>query len=277
MPARAWAPRRSGTVAAMWKSLRVVPVGPQHVVVDLGRSRAAAEEVQAHLRRPLDGLRRRPADPHRRMRPLQRRRGDPDVAQRVVLPVDRDGLARQQPPHDREAFLHPPGALAGGDALIVELARAGTRAHAEVEPAAGDEVQRGGVLRDPDGVVQRKQQQERPDANPTGPRGDGGADRQQRGGVAVVDEVVLGEPRFVETHLLGVDDEVEVRAVELIPRYTRPFGIAERPQQAEPQRHRRVRRRLACVARLRTRRSAVRPRRSPGRDRGSSRRRVPRP
>jgi hypothetical protein len=58
--------------------------------------------------------------------------------------------------------------------------------------------------------VQRQQQQKRSDADPLRACGDGGADGQQRRGVAVVDEVMFGEPGFVKAHLLGFDDEVKV-------------------------------------------------------------------
>lgn len=98
-------------------------------------------------------------------------------------------------------------------ALIVELAGPVTQADSEVEAAGGDEIEGGGVLSNPDGRVQRQQQQKRPDANPLGPCGDRGADRKQRRRVAVIDEVVLGEPRFVEAQHFGLHDEVEVRTV----------------------------------------------------------------
>src|SRR5262249_46683295 len=57
------------------------------------------------------------------------------------------------------------------------------------------------------------------------------------------DEVVLGEPCFVEAHPFRFHDEVELRAVELVP--GNGIRVPERPQQSELQCHRRPRRRPA--------------------------------
>ena len=80
-----------------------------------------------------------------------------------------------------------------------------------------------------------------PGADPDSGRqaGDGGGDGQHGGRVAVVDEVVLGDPDVVVAELLGVDDFVEDFVVELGPGLA-PLGrIAEVVDQAEL--------RLACV------------------------------
>ena len=131
----------------------------------------------------------------------------------------------------------------GPEYPVVELCRSVPKPNSEVETAGGDQVERRGVLGNTHGVVQRQKKQERPDPKASGPCCDGGSDRQQRRRVAVIDEVVLGEPRFVEPHLFGLRHEIEVCAVKLIPGHVCLCGIPERPQQAELQRHRRARRR----------------------------------
>ena len=104
---------------------------------------------------------------------------------------------------------------------------------AEVEAAVGEDVDGGGVFGDPDCIVQRQQQDPGADPDASGQAGDGGGDGQDGGCVAVVDEVMFGDPDVVVAELLGVDDFIENLVVELGPGLS-PLGrIAEVVDQAE--------------------------------------------
>lgn len=91
----------------------------------------------------------------------------------------------------REEARHPFGQR---HPKCLELFGPPAQAHAQHKPAAGDQVDHRGVLRQADRLVQRGKQQRRADQDPPGARGDRGAHRQQRGQVCVVHEVVLGHP-----------------------------------------------------------------------------------
>ena len=125
------------------------------------------------------------------------------------------------------------GPVASVDAEALELLDLVAKADAEIEPAVGEDVDGGGVLGDADGVVQREEQDPGADPDSCGQASNCGGDGQDGGRVAVVDEVVLGDPDVVVAELLGVDDFVEDFVVELGPGLA-PLGwIAEVVDQAE--------------------------------------------
>src|SRR6202012_4756923 len=91
----------------------------------------------------------------------------------------------------------------------------------------------GGVLGQPDGIVQRRNDQV--GAEPHGPRAlaDGAGQHERRGGVAVLDEVMLGEPDGSEPEPFGPGDLVQRLTVERAERAVPLRGIAEVVPEAE--------------------------------------------
>ena len=154
--------------------------------------------------------------PYEKRRPVKSI-GSPDHARRMISTPSSSRLGRLV--SDRPKASNSSCAVAHADA--------------EVEAPAGEQRERGGVLGESDRVVQRQQHQVRADPHPGRALGDRGGDHERRGRVAVVDEVVLGEPHRVEAELLGGDDLVERAAVELLERDPPLLGVAEVVPEAE--------------------------------------------
>ena len=79
----------------------------------------------------------------------------------------------------------------------------------------GQQVDGGRVLGQPHRVVQWRQQQAGADLDPLGAGGDGRGHRHQRRHVAVIHEVVLGQPHRVEAQPLRLDRQLDRLAVEV--------------------------------------------------------------
>ena len=114
-----------------------------------------------------------------------------------------------------EALAEAAQALAPVDAVPGELVAGVALAEPDVDAAVRQHVERGDVLGEADGVVQRQQQEVEADPHPFRPGGDGGGEGDDRRRVAVVGEVVLGEPDGVVAERLGVLDEREFVAVDV--------------------------------------------------------------
>lgn len=107
----------------------------------------------------------------------------------------------------------------------------GAAPDAEFDPAAAEQVGQGGVLGDPERVVQRQRRHRGTEPDPVGPCGHCG-EVDERGGddAALRTQVVLGDPEGVEAEVLGDHGEPEVFAED-------PAGIAGAghvEQHAEP-------------------------------------------
>jgi len=189
--------------------------------------------METHLRRALDGLGRDGAKPQRRMRTLQGRRRNLDVFQLAELAIEGDAFSAQQALNEGNPFLQTCATLCVRNALIAEFLTSIAQTNAKFEPTVRNKVDGRGVLSDAHGVVQRKEHEEGANANPCGPRSDGGSDWQKGRRITVVNEVVLGQPAIVVAHAFGVCDEIEVIAIKRFPRNTGEIGVAERPQHAK--------------------------------------------
>jgi hypothetical protein len=128
------------------------------------------------------------------------------VGERVLLP---------QAPQHGEALGETGAAVGGVDAVPGELMGSVALAEAGVDAPVGQHIEGGDVLGHPDGVVEREEQEVEADPDPLGDGGDGGGDRNDRGRVAVVGEVVLREPDGVVPQLLGAADQAELVGVDL--------------------------------------------------------------
>ena len=172
------------------------------------------------------------ADPEREGL-LDRLGRDGDVFDLVVAAVEADGFAVECAGDDFERLIHQARAMAAVDAEALELLDAVAEADAEVEASIAEDIDGGGVLGDADRVVQGQQQDPGADPDARGEARDRGGDGQHGGGVAVVDEVVLGDPDVVVAKRFGELDLVEQFVVELGPGLA-PLGwVAEVVDQSE--------------------------------------------
>jgi len=143
--------------------------------------------------------------------------------------------------------LEPPHALTHRHTEALELLLAPPEAEPEDQPSAGDQVHRGGVLGNPDRIVQGDQQQPGPDLDPARPRRDRRTHRQKRRQIPVVDEVVLGDPDRIEPELLRVHRQVEGVGVQLLVAAGIPWEPLTRDQ-PEAEAHARTLPAVASVA-----------------------------
>jgi hypothetical protein len=128
-----------------------------------------------------------------------------------------------------QSFAQTRAAFLVGYALVGKFLATITESDPEVEAAVGNQIDRGSVFRDTHGIVQWQQDEERTDADPCRTRGHRTSDRQQRRRVAIVNEMVFGQPRVVVAERFGIRDEIELRAVHVLPRYTIEFRVSKRP------------------------------------------------
>src|SRR5690606_39300233 len=111
------------------------------------------------------------------------------------LAVELRGVPRPGAADDLDAFFQQAGPVAQVPAEGLELRLPVALADAEVEPAAAEQGQGGGVLGEADGVVQRGDDQVGADLERLRAGGDRATDDERRRRVAVGHEVVLGEPQ----------------------------------------------------------------------------------
>jgi len=117
---------------------------------------------------------------------------------------------KKRPLHDVHRLVEALAALLLRHPVASELGGAVAAAHAHVETAVRDDVHEGHLLGEPKGMMEGQDGRGEPDADALRARGGGGSESGGVHGEAVVDEVVLGEPRFVETELLRPLDLLEL-------------------------------------------------------------------
>ena len=160
----------------------------------------------------LDRGRAAGAHPQRRMRLLRGGRLDDDVVELPVLAVM--GPRRIRGPrleHDLQRFLESRLGLLHGNAEAGELVVPVALADAEVEPAVGQQVERGGLLGQQHRVVPGQRHDGGAQAQRGGAGADPGQEIQRRGDLAEAGEVMLDDERAVEAEGFGLDvvlDEV---------------------------------------------------------------------
>src|SRR3954471_16115913 len=136
------------------------------------------------------------------------------------LPVEaRERLLHEHPRERVEALLPLRALLLALDAEAAELGLRRRLAGAELDPAAGDQVERGGALGDPRGVVERGRQLHDAVAEPDalGPLRRRSQEHLRRARVRVLlEEVVLDLPDVVEADPVGELDLLESVAQQLL-------------------------------------------------------------
>jgi hypothetical protein len=120
----------------------------------------------------------------------------------------------------------------------LELLRAPAQTEPQDQASAGEKIDRGRVLGEPQRMMERGEHDPCGEPDAVGPRGHGRRKRQQRRHVAVVDEMVLREPAGVESQPLGLLRQFERFAVEVGVR-ARVAGKALTRDQSETELHER--------------------------------------
>ena len=180
----------------------------------LHRRAGVGHEVGAEARRPPGRGGRRAADPQRRVRLLHRLGGDGDVVElEVPSPV---GHSRRRPGGDQQLddLVGARAPLRLRHAHHLELLEPVSRGDAEVEAPAAEGVDHGHLLGEAQRVVQRRQQDGRAEAHPRRAHRHRPEHRHQPGQVALVGEVVLGQPRRAEAEGVGPGDLLERLGVQ---------------------------------------------------------------
>jgi hypothetical protein len=215
---------------------RAVAVLGQRGPVQLEHLRRRAEVGHEVAAVPAGPPRRGPAaaaDPQRHAPLLLRRRRHGELVEREVLAVEGEWLTRPRPPQHLDGLLGSRAALLARHPEVGELLVPVAGREAQIQPAAGEQVGDRGVLGQPQRVVQRGEQHR--GAQPDAPRAgaQGGDHGEQRGQVAVVDQVVLGQPHGVEAPALGRHGEVNGLLIHLRPRAAPGPRVAEIEPDAE--------------------------------------------
>ncbi len=210
------------------------PVG----VVDVLAGAGVGHEAGAESSRPAGCSQAAAADPDRRAglacRLLGGRGRHDDVVEAEVLALVGEPLAAPGQLEDLDGLVGTRATLALGHAEHGEFVRLVAGREPDVEAAAGQLVDHGQVLGQPQRVVQRGQQDRGAEA------GRGGSHRQraqrgaQRRQVALLAEVVLGQPDRGEAELFGAGGLVQGLPVQLRPGPAPPGRVAEVVPDAEP-------------------------------------------
>src|SRR6266850_648538 len=168
-----------------------------------GHAEAAGEHVEAAPHRRLDGIRALCGDPDRRPRLLQRLREDRGLRDLEELAVVRERTALEGQQEDVHGLLPPVAARGELQAEPLELVVLIAAPEADVDPAAGQQVERGDLLGDNQRMVQRHHDDRRPDPQRGRLGRDVGGELDGAREVAVGRKVVLGQPHVAEAERLG--------------------------------------------------------------------------
>src|SRR5580704_2953940 len=157
-----------------------------------------------------------------------------DILKVEELALEGDGLAGKGTADDFEGLVGARAALLGRHAETLKLFALEADPNAKLEATAGDHINGRNVLGQADRIVQRHQQHPGCDADPVGTGGDRRGGGQDRGKIAVFDEVVLGQPDIIETVVFAPRDLVEDFAVQAVGGLTPLCWVAEVIPKAEP-------------------------------------------
>ena len=204
--------------------------------IERARPLALRQQVRAEARGPQRaGLRHR-GDPQRRAARLHVARRDLHVLEIVALALEAELLAGEGALQHLDSLVGQRHAARDRHAEAAELVRRVAHADAHLDPAAADIVEHREILGEPDRMVERQQADIAREAHMLGPRrhrrGDGNPRRQ----VAVVDEVMLGEPDEIEAEPVEPSDLIHDRGIERLMGKAGLRRIAEVVGDAEAER-----------------------------------------
>jgi hypothetical protein len=132
----------------------------------------------------------------------------------VAGAVKAEALAREAATQHLQAFLRARHALRQRQAEAAELVWRVAHADAELDAAAAEVVQDGQVLGQSQRMIERQQADVRREPQPAGQGCHGARHGRPRRQVAVLHEVVLGEPHEVQAEPVQPDDLLENLRVE---------------------------------------------------------------
>jgi hypothetical protein len=134
--------------------------------------------------------------------PLNWSEREPDVVQFEESALHSDGFARGKTADDSKRFVGPRSTLVERNPEPLRTLQP-CSPDAEFEMAAGNDINHGEVFGQADWVVKGQQQHAEWNANSFGTGCDCACHREHRGQVAIVNEVMLGEPYVIEPMVLG--------------------------------------------------------------------------
>src|SRR5215472_4714929 len=177
----------------------------------VGRRDLVEQQFVALARRPLDRFGAARAEPERRVRLLDRARLDDDIVVAVPLALVRKAFTARLPGQadDLHRLVEALGRLGLRHAEAGELISAITLADAEVEPAAGQKVERRRLLGDENRVVPGQHHDRGAETDALG-AGRQVAQKVERGRyLAEPGEMVLDEKHAGKPETLGLDNVVD--------------------------------------------------------------------
>ncbi len=155
-------------------------------------------------------------DPERRMRLLRRRRLDHDVVELPEFSAVREALARRERlGHHLDRFLEPRLGLLRWNAEAGELVVPVALADAEIEPAAGDQIERRRLLGQQHRIVPGQHDDGGAKPQRGGAHGERGLQHQGGGDLVPAGEMVLDQEARAIAQRLGLDRVVEIVAEAL--------------------------------------------------------------
>src|SRR5580704_8599848 len=137
------------------------------------------------------------------MRLAYRPRQHAHVAELEILSLETESLCGPRLLENLDRLQCAAKSLRAGYAEALEFLGAVAEPNPEPKPAARDRVDEGCVLGQLQRMPKRREQDVGADANSRRSRCDSGSGGRQRGQIAVVGEVMFGEPNGIEAELLG--------------------------------------------------------------------------
>ena len=211
----------------------------------LERGELVEQEIIAAGGDPADRIRAAGAHPHRRMRFLRGRRLDDDVLELPVFALMREALLRRPGfDDDIERLVEARVGFRDRHAESGEFVVAVTLAGAEIEPAAGEQIDGGGLLGEQYRIVPGQHQHRGAESQGLGLCRHPGEQRQAGGNLAEAGEMMFDQEGRVIAERLGLDVIVDELLVALPGIDIRP-AMAGRRAAEKSKPHRDV---LCCVA-----------------------------
>ena len=161
------------------------------------------------------------------MRLAYRPRQHAHVAELKVLSLETESLSGPRLLENLDRLQRTAESLRARHAEALELLGAVAEPNPEPKPAARDYVDEGCVLGQLQRMPKRREQDVGADADSRRARGDSGSGGRQRGQIAVVGEVMFGEPNGIEAELLGRLNLRQRLVIKFAKRKRRTGRIAE--------------------------------------------------
>ncbi len=199
------------------------------------RGELIEQKIIAARRDLADRMRIAGRHPHRRMRLLRRRRLDDDVLEAPELAVMREALLRRPGLHDHvERFIEARVGFLDRQAEAGEFVVPIALADAEIEPAAGQQIDGRRLLGDQNRIVPGQNQNRRAEPQRLGLRRHPGEQRQACRDLAEAGEMMLDQKARVIAERLGLDIVVDELLIALAGIDVRPTvtggGAAEKTE-----------------------------------------------